>query len=98
MTTAEPIAGHRICPLCESTCGLLVELDGRAITRVAPNPDDVMSAGHSCAKGLGLGRIEGDPDRIRTPLPAHRGRYIPRGHLGRGVRRDRASATGVRHR
>ncbi|WP_172651469.1 molybdopterin-dependent oxidoreductase [Rhodococcus opacus] len=68
MTTAEPIAGHRICPLCESTCGLLVELDGRAITRVAPNPDDVMSAGHSCAKGLGLGRIEGDPDRIRTPL------------------------------
>ncbi|MFC9358803.1 molybdopterin-dependent oxidoreductase [Rhodococcus sp. NPDC057014] len=66
--TAEPIAGHRICPLCESTCGLLVELDGRAITRVAPNPDDVMSAGHSCAKGLGLGRIEGDPDRIRTPL------------------------------
>ncbi|OUS93169.1 molybdopterin-dependent oxidoreductase [Rhodococcus sp. NCIMB 12038] len=68
MTTAEPMAGHRICPLCESTCGLLVELDGRAITRVAPNPDDVMSAGHSCAKGLGLGRIEGDPDRIRTPL------------------------------
>ncbi|MEN0135983.1 MAG: molybdopterin-dependent oxidoreductase [Rhodococcus sp. (in: high G+C Gram-positive bacteria)] len=68
MTTAEPIAGHRICPLCESTCGLLVELDGRAIVRVAPNPDDVMSAGHSCAKGLGLGRIENDPDRIRTPL------------------------------
>lgn len=66
--TAERTAGHRICPLCESTCGLLVELDGRAIVRVAPNPDDVMSAGHSCAKGLGLGRIEGDPDRIRTPL------------------------------
>ena len=68
MTIAEPKAGHRICPLCESTCGLLVELDGRDIVRVAPNPDDVMSAGHSCAKGLGLGRIEGDPDRIRTPL------------------------------
>lgn len=68
MTTAEPIVGHRICPLCESTCGLLVELDDRAIVRVAPNPDDVLSAGHSCAKGLGLGRIENDPDRIRTPL------------------------------
>ncbi|MFC9839542.1 molybdopterin-dependent oxidoreductase [Rhodococcus sp. NPDC127530] len=67
-TDTEPKAGHRICPLCESTCGLLVELEGRDIVRVAPNPDDVMSAGHSCAKGLGLGRIEGDPDRIRTPL------------------------------
>ena len=68
MTTAEPIVGHRICPLCESTCGLLVELDGRTIVRVAPNPDDVLSGGHSCAKGLGLGRIENDPDRVRTPL------------------------------
>ncbi|PQP25403.1 molybdopterin-dependent oxidoreductase [Rhodococcus opacus] len=68
MTIAEPKAGHRICPLCESTCGLLVELEGRDIVRVAPNPDDVLSAGHSCAKGLGLGRIENDPDRIRTPL------------------------------
>ncbi|WP_370179802.1 molybdopterin-dependent oxidoreductase [Rhodococcus wratislaviensis] len=67
-TDTEPVTGRRICPLCESTCGLLVELAGRDIVRVAPNPDDVMSAGHSCAKGLGLGRIEGDPDRIRTPL------------------------------
>lgn len=63
-----PSVGHRICPLCESTCGLLVELSGRDVTRVAPNPDDALSAGHSCAKGLGLGHIEGDPDRIRTPL------------------------------
>ncbi len=67
-TTSERRVGHRICPLCESTCGLLVELDGRRISGVAPNPSDLMSAGHSCAKGLGLGRIEGDPDRIRTPL------------------------------
>ncbi|ORL15993.1 molybdopterin-dependent oxidoreductase [Prescottella equi] len=68
MTSTQVRTGHRICPLCESTCGLLLELDGRSIVRVAPNPDDVMSSGHSCAKGLGLGRIEGDPDRIRTPL------------------------------
>ncbi|MFT4397631.1 molybdopterin-dependent oxidoreductase [Gordonia lacunae] len=60
--------GQRICPLCESACGLVVELTGRSVTSVAPNPDDALSAGHSCAKGLGLGRIENDPDRIRTPL------------------------------
>jgi formate dehydrogenase len=46
----------------------LVELEGRTVIGVAPNPADLLSAGHSCAKGLGLGRIEGDPDRIRTPL------------------------------
>lgn len=60
--------GHRICPLCESTCGLLVDLDGRRIAGVAPNPRDVLSDGHSCAKGLGLGALESDPDRVRTPL------------------------------
>ncbi|GGL16859.1 molybdopterin-dependent oxidoreductase [Nocardia jinanensis] len=61
-------AAHRICPLCESTCGLLVDIDHRRITRIAPNPRDVFSGGHSCAKGLGLGALESDPDRVRTPL------------------------------
>ncbi|MEV5651929.1 molybdopterin-dependent oxidoreductase [Nocardia sp. NPDC052254] len=60
--------GHRICPLCESGCGLIFELDGRSVTRITPNPHDLMSGGHSCAKGLGLGAVENDPDRIRTPL------------------------------
>lgn len=64
----ETFVGHRICPLCESTCGLLVELAGRTVVGVSANDDDLLSGGHSCAKGLGLGRIEGDPDRIRTPL------------------------------
>ncbi|MFI2336388.1 molybdopterin-dependent oxidoreductase [Nocardia rhamnosiphila] len=66
MTTVR--AAYRICPLCESTCGLLVDIDDRRISRVTPNPRDVFSAGHSCAKGLGLGALESDPDRVRTPL------------------------------
>ncbi|WP_280426319.1 molybdopterin-dependent oxidoreductase [Nocardia carnea] len=66
MTTLH--GAHRICPLCESTCGLLVDIDDRRITRIAPNPRDVFSAGHSCAKGLGLVALESDPDRVRTPL------------------------------
>jgi anaerobic selenocysteine-containing dehydrogenase len=61
-------SGPRICPLCEACCGLLFELDGQGVTAVAANADDVLSAGHSCAKGLGLGRVEADPDRIRAPL------------------------------
>ena len=36
MTTTEPRTGLRICPLCESTCGLIFELDdqGSTTTRV----------------------------------------------------------------
>ncbi|MGX6510951.1 molybdopterin-dependent oxidoreductase [Rhodococcus sp. SJ-2] len=69
--TPAATAAARICPLCEATCGLLFELDGRTVTAVKPNPEDVFSAGHSCAKGLGLGRLENDPDVIRTPLIRH---------------------------
>ncbi|MEZ0355249.1 molybdopterin-dependent oxidoreductase [Mycobacterium sp. SA01] len=58
----------RICPLCESTCGLLFTMDGRRIVEITSNRSDVFSAGHSCAKGIGLASVENDPDRIRTPL------------------------------
>ncbi|MFZ0715724.1 molybdopterin-dependent oxidoreductase [Mycobacterium sp.] len=61
-------AGPRICPLCEACCGLVFEMTGHTITRVSPNHSDLFSQGHSCAKGLGLARIDGDRDRIRTPL------------------------------
>ncbi|MEQ3549914.1 molybdopterin-dependent oxidoreductase [Pseudonocardia nematodicida] len=65
---------HRICPLCEATCGLLVEFDGRVARSVRPNPDDVFSRGHACAKGLGLARVDGDPDRLTVPLVRRDGR------------------------
>lgn len=58
----------RICPLCEATCGLLFEMDDKRVVGVSPNHDDVFSNGHSCAKGLGLGALENDPDALRVPL------------------------------
>ena len=60
--------GKRICPLCEACCGLLLEIDDGAIVRVRPDPDDVFTHGFSCVKGLNLGAIEDDPDRLRTPM------------------------------
>ncbi len=67
-TSAPTRAGNRICPLCESTCGLLFAMDGRRIVGVTPNSADIFSEGHSCAKGVGLAAIENDPSRIRKPL------------------------------
>ncbi|WP_226365411.1 molybdopterin dinucleotide binding domain-containing protein [Pseudonocardia sp. ICBG162] len=77
-TAATPVdpTGHRprICPLCEATCGLLVEFDGRLARSVRPNPHDRFSHGYACAKGLGLARLDGDPDRLTVPLVRRDGR------------------------
>ncbi len=68
-TTTHPYT----CPLCEATCGLLVEVDRPdggepRVGRVRGNPDDVFSHGFACPKGLAIGELQHDPDRLRAPL------------------------------
>ena len=58
----------RTCPLCEATCGLELVLDGRSVTRVRGDRDDVFSHGFICPKGSVLGRVDADPNRVRRPL------------------------------
>jgi anaerobic selenocysteine-containing dehydrogenase len=59
---------YRTCHLCEATCGLELHLDGRAITLVRGDRDDVFSHGFLCPKGTALKHLETDPDRVRRPL------------------------------
>ena len=59
---------YRTCPLCEATCGLELVLDGRTITRVRGDRDDVFSHGFICPKGSVVGRVDADPNRVRRPL------------------------------
>jgi anaerobic selenocysteine-containing dehydrogenase len=59
---------YRTCHLCEATCGLELHLDGREITLVRGDRDDVFSHGFLCPKGTALKQLEADPDRIRRPL------------------------------
>jgi len=59
---------YRTCQLCEATCGLELHLDGREITLVRGDRDDVFSHGYLCPKGTALKQLESDPDRIRRPL------------------------------
>jgi anaerobic selenocysteine-containing dehydrogenase len=63
---------YRTCHLCEATCGLELHLEGRDITLVRGDRDDVFSHGFLCPKGTALKQLEADPDRIRRPL-ARRG-------------------------
>jgi anaerobic selenocysteine-containing dehydrogenase len=58
---------YRTCHLCEATCGLELHLDGRAITLVRGDRDDVFSHGYLCPKGTALKHLEADPDRVRRP-------------------------------
>ncbi|MFJ2744133.1 molybdopterin-dependent oxidoreductase [Streptomyces sp. NPDC087440] len=58
----------RICPLCEATCGLTLTLDGPRVTGARGDADDVFSRGFLCPKGAAFGELDGDPDRLTTPL------------------------------
>lgn len=58
----------RICPLCEATCGLTLTIEGTRVTGARGDRDDVFSKGFICPKGAAFGALDGDPDRLRTPL------------------------------
>ena len=59
---------HRACPLCEATCGLRITVDGDDIVDVRGDQEDVFSAGYVCPKGVAIGELHADPDRLQRPL------------------------------
>ncbi len=67
----------RTCPLCEATCGLEVTHADEKIVRIRGDRDDVFSHGFICPKGSTLGKIDEDPDRVRTPLIKRDGVHEP---------------------
>ncbi|MCV7442697.1 molybdopterin-dependent oxidoreductase [Mycobacterium paraense] len=68
MATGDDGRHLRTCPLCEAMCGLEIQVDGGKVTSIRGNRDDVWSKGHLCPKGVSLGQVHDDPDRIRRPL------------------------------
>jgi anaerobic selenocysteine-containing dehydrogenase len=75
MTTAEDGKYLRTCPLCEAMCGLEIRVEAGRVTGIRGNRDDVWSRGHLCPKGVSLGALHDDPDRIRRPLIKVGGRW-----------------------
>jgi anaerobic selenocysteine-containing dehydrogenase len=68
MASAEDGRHVRTCPLCEAMCGLEIHVEGGKVAKIRGNRDDVWSRGHLCPKGVSLGAVHHDPDRIRSPL------------------------------
>jgi len=70
----------RSCSLCEASCGLAFEVAGQPgserIVSVRPDHDDVWSKGFVCPKGIAMGAVHHDPDRLRTPM-----RRLPDGNF-----------------
>jgi anaerobic selenocysteine-containing dehydrogenase len=67
----------RTCPLCEATCGLEITHRDEKVIRTRGDRADVFSHGFICPKGSTLGRLDEDPDRLRTPLVREGGRHRP---------------------
>lgn len=66
----------RICPFCEATCGLALEVEGGEVRAVRGHEADVFSRGFLCPKGVALADLHRDPDRLRRPLVRRGGRHV----------------------
>jgi len=58
----------RACHLCEASCGLEIDVEGRRVVAVRPDNADPISKGYVCPKGLAIGDLHNDPDRLRAPM------------------------------
>jgi anaerobic selenocysteine-containing dehydrogenase len=74
---------HRICPLCEATCGLEITTRETApgsgkeqVVKIRGHEADVFSAGFLCPKGAALAELHEDPDRLRAPLVKRDGAFV----------------------
>lgn len=63
-----PSLHHRPCHLCPASCGLTLEVEGDQLLSVKNDPADPFSQGYCCPKGLAIGELHDDPDRLRRPL------------------------------
>ncbi len=63
-----------VCNICEAICGLELTIDAGRVTGVRGSPDDPLSRGHICPKGVSIGDLHDDPDRLRRPV-----RRVPTG-------------------
>ncbi|WP_278260753.1 molybdopterin-dependent oxidoreductase [Nocardia sp. AG03] len=59
----------RTCPLCEAVCGLTLTLDDNdRVLSARGDREDPFSRGFVCPKGASFGKLDDDPDLVRTPL------------------------------
>ena len=63
-----PPTKHTFCRICESLCGLAVEVEDGQVSKIRPDPDHVATGGFACVKGLKQHQLFGSPDRLLHPI------------------------------
>ncbi|CAA0133406.1 Assimilatory nitrate reductase catalytic subunit [Mycolicibacterium vanbaalenii] len=56
------------CILCECNCGIVVQLEGRTLTRIRGDRDHPASRGYTCNKALRLDHYQNNHSRLTTPM------------------------------
>lgn len=64
------------CRICEASCGLVAEVEGERVLRLAPDPEHVLSRGFACVKGIRYAELHNSPDRLTQPLKRVDGRFV----------------------
>ncbi|CAA0125001.1 Polysulfide reductase chain A [BD1-7 clade bacterium] len=59
---------HTFCRICESSCGLEVDIDNGQIENIRPNKSHIGTLGFSCMKGLYQHKMYDSGDRLTHPL------------------------------
>lgn len=59
---------YRTCNLCEALCGLKIEVEQNRVVGIGSDKEDVFSQGYACPKGMVIGKLAEDPDRLRQPM------------------------------
>ncbi len=67
---------HTFCRICESLCGLEVEIENDQVVAIRPDEQHVATEGFSCVKGLKQHEIYSSPDRLMHPLKKVDGEHV----------------------
>ena len=56
------------CRICEPLCGMVATVEDGKVTKLRPDPDNPLSRGYACPKGIAMAEVQNDPDRVLHPL------------------------------
>ncbi len=56
------------CRICEPLCGMVATVEDGEVKQLRPDPDNPLSRGYACPKGIAMTEVQNDPDRVLHPL------------------------------
>jgi len=59
---------HTFCRICESLCGLEVQVKDNEVVGIQPDKDHVTTYGFACPKGLKQHKMYATADRLKYPM------------------------------